>query len=236
MTTSPRATRLTITGAFLALALAFSACSGSPGSVNPAATPTLVPSPSPAPTPTPFPIPDDDRLRIPSIDVFAPLTLKIVPRSGQLPEPETPDDVVVYDFRELPGLGGMPGEGTLVLYGQVDSGRKPCKNGTVPPPCAAVGFYFNNLEPGAKVEVYWEKQRYVYTVVSTCSFETTAPNLTNVMTRQPSPSLILLTETGDFSLTTRRYSHMLEVQPRSSHFEGTGMPGGDKAGLDFHLG
>ena len=56
-----------------------------------------------------------------------------------MPNPNGSDDVAYYNFSAWPGKGGAPGQGgNSVFAGHVDSGRAPCKNGTVPPPCEAV--------------------------------------------------------------------------------------------------
>jgi LPXTG-site transpeptidase (sortase) family protein len=65
-----------------------------------------------------------DRLIIPKLDVDAPFSYKLVPggpTGGQMPNPNGPDDVAYYDFREWPGMGGLPGKGgNVVVAGHVD--------------------------------------------------------------------------------------------------------------------
>ncbi len=62
-----------------------------------------------------------DRLIVPSIGIDAPFTYRQVPASGQMPNPDGPEDVAYYDFGQWPGLGGLPGQGgNVVLAGHVD--------------------------------------------------------------------------------------------------------------------
>jgi len=62
-----------------------------------------------------------DRLLIPAIGVDAPFSDKVVPASGQMPNPNGPEDIAWYDFSGWPGLGGLPGKGgNVVLAGHVD--------------------------------------------------------------------------------------------------------------------
>jgi LPXTG-site transpeptidase (sortase) family protein len=62
-----------------------------------------------------------ERLVIPSIGVDAPFTVKAVPSSGQMPNPNGPNDVAYYDFGGFAGMGGTPGVGgNVVLAGHVD--------------------------------------------------------------------------------------------------------------------
>lgn len=171
---------------------------------------------TPAPTPMATQFPEGNRLRIPSIGVFAPMVLSTVPRNGQLADPNSPDEILYFDFREsgLANFGGQPGQGTLVLTGKLDEGTQPCKGGTVPPPCPGVGWDFRRLSTGARVEVYWEKQRYVYTVVSVCYFDRSRPSrdFEQIVTTHMNPTLILMTAGGNFDRATRSYSHTVFVR------------------------
>ncbi|MEX2246795.1 MAG: class F sortase [Dehalococcoidia bacterium] len=61
------------------------------------------------------------RLVIPKIGVDAEFTVRVVPGSGQMPNPNGPWDVAWYDFSGWPGLGGVPNQGgNIVLAGHVD--------------------------------------------------------------------------------------------------------------------
>lgn len=62
-----------------------------------------------------------ERIIIPKIGVDAPFTYKTVPGSGQMPNPNSWNDVAYYDFSSFPGLGGLPNAGgNVVVAGHVD--------------------------------------------------------------------------------------------------------------------
>ncbi|MBI5285750.1 MAG: class F sortase [Chloroflexi bacterium] len=62
-----------------------------------------------------------ERLLIPSIGVDAPFSYKVVGLDGQMPNPDSWDDVSYYDFSQWPNMGGLPGKGgNVVLAGHVD--------------------------------------------------------------------------------------------------------------------
>jgi LPXTG-site transpeptidase (sortase) family protein len=62
-----------------------------------------------------------ERLLIPKINVNAPFSVKVVPGSGTMPNPNGPSDVAYYDFSSFGGMGGLPGAGgNVVLAGHVD--------------------------------------------------------------------------------------------------------------------
>jgi hypothetical protein len=69
------------------------------------------------------------RLIIPRIEVDAPFSYKVVGTDGQMPNPNSWDDVAYYDFSQWPDLGGLPGKGgNIVVAGHVDYIRhgRPC--------------------------------------------------------------------------------------------------------------
>jgi LPXTG-site transpeptidase (sortase) family protein len=64
-----------------------------------------------------------DRLIIEKIGVDAPFTVKVVPPppTGQMANPNGPEDVAYYDFSAWEGLGGLPNAGgNVVMAGHVD--------------------------------------------------------------------------------------------------------------------
>jgi LPXTG-site transpeptidase (sortase) family protein len=61
------------------------------------------------------------RIRIPAIDVDAPIGARVVGADGQMEDPTGPSDVVWYDFQNMPGFGGVPGQGHNAIFaGHVD--------------------------------------------------------------------------------------------------------------------
>ncbi|TAK57763.1 MAG: hypothetical protein EPO22_11765, partial [Dehalococcoidia bacterium] len=49
-----------------------------------------------------------ERLLIPSLEIDAPFSNKVVPPDGQMPNPNSWDDVAYYDFSQFSDLGGLP--------------------------------------------------------------------------------------------------------------------------------
>lgn len=61
------------------------------------------------------------RMRIPSLKVDAPLSIRAVAPGGQMANPSGPDDVVYYDFSAWRGYGGYPSAGGNAIFaGHVD--------------------------------------------------------------------------------------------------------------------
>jgi sortase (surface protein transpeptidase) len=56
------------------------------------------------------------RIRIDAIGVDAPIGVRIVEEDGQMPDPTGPSDVVWYDFQNMPGFGGIPGNGNNAIF------------------------------------------------------------------------------------------------------------------------
>ncbi len=85
-----------------------------------------------------------DRLVIPSIGVDTPVSSAVVSPNGVMPDPSGYFNVVWYDFRNHPGLGGYATGGNLVIAGHVDSAVY-----------GAVVFYnLGQLQVGAIIEYY----------------------------------------------------------------------------------
>ena len=105
---------------------------------------------------------DGDRLQIAKFNIDAPLVLKTVGSDGQMPDPDDADSVVLYDFSAWPGLGGRPAPAATRPRGPRRSGKKPCHNGTVKPPCEAVFWDVNKLKVGE-----WSMSKWVAPISST---------------------------------------------------------------------
>ncbi len=180
----------------LTLVVSLAACGGSKDQTEPTAS--LVPATStPAATATP-PAPSVDTVRIPSIGVDAPLTVRVVGPDGRQGDPDGTDDVAISDFNAWPKYGGLPGAGNTILFGRVDSGSQPCKRGTVPPPCRAIFWDLRMLTKGADIQVYWQGQRYDYKVVSKCLFVLAAGKYDDVVAKTEAELLTLVTGGGTF--------------------------------------
>lgn len=94
-------------------------------------------------------------LSIPKLGVHAALSSRAVSRSGVMPDPAGPWDVVWYDFPNHPGVGGFPGEGgNAVFAGHVDYVR-----------IGKVVFgYIETLVPGDQIIVNTPTGPLVYAV------------------------------------------------------------------------
>ncbi|HEX5370088.1 MAG TPA: class F sortase [Dehalococcoidia bacterium] len=163
-----------------------------------------------APTGTP-PIPgseQNDRIIITKANVDAPIKYKDVPpQGGALPSPDTPDDVVFYDFAGFDGFGGSPGVGGNAIFsGHVDSGHMACKNGTVQPPCEAVFWDINKLSQGDIIEIDLGDFVYKYSVTGAQDIKADdVAKWADVWKATPTESITLITCAGDFNRTTSEY-------------------------------
>lgn len=168
------------------------------------ASPTLVP---PTATPdVPRPGNPGDRLVLKRFGISAPLHLKVVGADGQMPDPDNPDEVVVYDFSNFQGLGGVPGQGgNTVFSGHVDSGFKPCKNGTVKPPCTAVFWDLRQVKTGDEIEVHVLDRVYTYRVTANQAVTAGTANWDQIVARTEQESITLLTCDGTFNPATHEY-------------------------------
>jgi len=188
--------------------------SGGLKSETPEATPEAtidLNQPTPVATRDPnAPIPgggNGDRLIIQKFGVNAPLTYKVVPPDGVMPNPNGPDDVAYYDFKSHEGLGGVPGFGNIVLAGHVDSGRAACKNGTVPPPCTAVFWDIGGLRVGDQIELSVGGQSYNYSVTSNQPVPAATGDWGRIVSSTAQESVTLITCGGDFNPVTREYTN-----------------------------
>jgi LPXTG-site transpeptidase (sortase) family protein len=168
--------------------------------------PTAVPT---VDTNAPKPGAPGDKIVISKIGVDAPLTLKSVGLDGQMPNPDGEDDLAVYDFSQYwPGLGGIPGYGgNTVFAGHVDSGFKPCKHGTVQPPCQSVLWDLGKLNVGDQIQVNAAGKTYTYAVTSNQPVSATSGDWTTIVSSTAQETLTIITCGGDFNTTTHEYSH-----------------------------
>jgi LPXTG-site transpeptidase (sortase) family protein len=158
--------------------------------------PTVVPQTNPNLTK----LSGNDRIIISKFGIDAPLNLKTVGSDGQMPDPDTADDVVLYDFSAWPGLGGGPGTGgNAVLAGHVDSGRKACKNGTVKPPCQAVFWDVNKLKTGDEIEIKVNGQSFKYSVKANQAVSATTGPWEQIVSSTAEETITLITCGGTFS-------------------------------------
>lgn len=131
------------------------------------------------------------RLIIPRIKVDAPFSVKTVPASGQMPNPNSWDDVAWYDFSNWPGLGGTPGKGgNVVVAGHVDYIRHG----------PAVFWDLRELKAGDKVEIKMKDGSTItYEVVFNKIVPANTGNFDQVVAATAGESMTLITCTGDFN-------------------------------------
>ena len=152
----------------------------------------------------------DFKFVIPKFSIEAPLTHRKVPPNGVMPNPDGPDDVAYYDFSDFDNFGGAPGlGGNAVFAGHVDSGSKPCNNGTVPPPCQAVLWDLNLLELGDIIEIHANGDIFMYEVTSNQPVSASLSDGTwdQIVSSTEGETLTIITCGGDFNRETREYSN-----------------------------
>jgi hypothetical protein len=166
-----------------------------------------------APANQPQPLPDlnlqavsaGDRFSIPRFGVDAPLSFRVVGEDGRLEDPDGSDDVSYYNFSTWPGYGGGPGiGGNAVFAGHVDSGFAPCRNGTVPPPCAAVLWDLNKIVQGDEITVTIAGETYRYGVISNEAVSEDA-EWAPIFASGQQETLTVITCGGDFNPQTHNY-------------------------------
>ncbi|HEU0075998.1 MAG TPA: class F sortase, partial [Dehalococcoidia bacterium] len=113
-------------------------------------------------------------------------------------------------FSDFEHYGGAPGlGGNAVFAGHVDSGSKACKNGTVPPPCEAVLWDLNLLEPGDIIEIQANGEIYKYEVKTNQPVSASLNDGTwdQIVSSSEEETLTIITCGGDFNRETREYSN-----------------------------
>jgi sortase (surface protein transpeptidase) len=145
---------------FLSLLALVAACGGGGKNAAPAATPNDAGA-GPQGTSA------VDSIVIPNAGVDAPLTLETLTVGQALPSPNGNNDVALYDFSAIPGLGGLPGRGgNIVLSGRsisdIDCGSQVA-------PCPAVFALLLKVAAGDSVTINWQGHEYNYQVVSVCN-------------------------------------------------------------------
>ncbi len=150
----------------------------------------------------------DFRFVITKFGIEAPISYRKVPPTGIMPNPEGPDDVAYYDFSDFDNFGGAPGlGGNAVFAGHVDSGFKPCQNGTVPPPCEAVLWDINLLAPGDIIEIHANGEIFKYEVTSNGPVSASLADGTwdRIVSSTEEETITIITCSGDFNRETHEY-------------------------------
>jgi len=131
-----------------------------------------------------------DRLLIPKIGIDAPFSDKVVPPDGQMPNPNSWDDVAYYDFSQFSGLGGLPGKGgNIVIAGHVDYIRHG----------PAVFWRLHELQPGDIVTIRMtDGTEYNYKIEFNKVLDPNAADWTGIVSATADESVTLITCTGVF--------------------------------------
>jgi LPXTG-site transpeptidase (sortase) family protein len=132
-----------------------------------------------------------DRIIIPKIGVDAPFSYKVVPGSGQMPNPNGPDDVAYYDFGAWPGMGGLPGVGgNVVVAGHVDYINYG----------PAVFWDLNTLTVGDRVQIRLKDGTLIeYAIEFNKNIEAADADWTAIVAGTADESITLITCGGEFS-------------------------------------
>lgn len=132
-----------------------------------------------------------DRIIIPKAGVDAPFSYKVVPTGGQMPNPNSWDDVAYYDFVNWPGMGGLPGKGgNVVVAGHVDY----INHGP------AVFWDLDKLEVGDRVQIRLTDGTVIeYAIEFNKHIEADKADWTAIVAGTADESITLITCEGQFS-------------------------------------
>lgn len=156
-----------------------------------------------------------DRIIIPKIGVDAPISFKKVGKDGQMPMPNTPDDIAYYDFSLFPNLGGRISEpGNAIFSGHVDSGFDYCDFGKTPPPCDAVLWNLDKLMPLDKIEIKYKGKSLLYAVVSNKQINLLVSSWKKVLKSTKTETVTIITCAGEFNEEKISYDARQVVKAR----------------------
>ena len=153
------------------------------------------------------------RIRIPAIDVDAPLSRRTVGADGQMANPSGPSDVAWYDFVGWPSLGGEPGAGrNAVFAGHVD------RNAYLD--YAGVNYFgpgifygLRRLDEGDTIEVTYRGKTIRYAVAWRRDLSPSSGDWDEVFSADVSKeSITLVTCSGDFDARTQEYRRRTVVR------------------------
>jgi LPXTG-site transpeptidase (sortase) family protein len=174
---------------------------------DPPAETEAVSTPTPAATAqaqsTPAPavrrrVPGWPRIRIPAIDVDAPISNKSMGADGVMQNPNGPEDVAWYDFSSRPGGGG-----NVVMAGHVDYHDYG----------AAVFARLRYLDPGDTIEIALQNgTRYAYRVTSVRTYNVSALPTSDIIGPTRGETLTLITCDGEWNSRAGGYNSRLVVR------------------------
>ena len=154
-----------------------------------------------------------NRFIIPKIKVDAPISFKKAGKEGKMPMPDSPDDVVYYDFSLLPGFGGLIGKsGNAIFSGHVDSGFDYCDYGKTPPPCKAVLWDLDQLVPSDILAIIYNGKEYKYKVSSNKKMG--IRRLQKVLMSTKGEMITIITCSGNFDFDNHSYEKRQVVRAK----------------------
>jgi LPXTG-site transpeptidase (sortase) family protein len=143
----------------------------------------------------------NDRLAMPRLGINAPVNISVVPPDGTMGVPLGANDVVLYDFSAIPGLGGYPGHGgNTVIAGHVDY---IC--------CLAVFAPLRNVEKGDVIDYYTGEGDHFQYVVQWFGDYGPDTNWASLVGGGPNV-MTLITCNGTFDVVAHEYSHRRVVR------------------------
>jgi LPXTG-site transpeptidase (sortase) family protein len=164
---------------------------------EPIKTPTAGPSPTPTNRFPPGSIAPVARLRIPRVEIDAPVVVRGVDPAGKMLTPDNAYDTAWYDFSARPGS-----DGNAVFSGHVDYVR-------VGP---AVFWNLKDLEQGDLIEVEMEDGAvYTYAVNTKIQYDAATAPVDAIVGPSPEQQVTLITCSGTFSNATHQYDKRLVV-------------------------
>ncbi|MGA2285808.1 MAG: class F sortase [Dehalococcoidia bacterium] len=143
------------------------------------------------------------RMKIPSIGVDAPVTIRVMGSDGVMGVPNGKDDVVWYDFSAFPGMGGYPGSGgNAVFAGHVD----------YHPHYEAVFWDLHLVGPGDIIEVDLPDGTPVRYSVQWSKQIGDSEDFSSYVTNTGDDTITIVTCQGTFNSATHNYDHRLVVR------------------------
>lgn len=154
------------------------------------------------------------RMRIPAINVDAPISSHGVAADGQLQDPIGPSDVAWYDFSKLPGFGGTPGGGENAVFAAHVDRAGHLDYAGVDYNGPGIFFWLDRLNAGDVIEVTMRGKTLRYAV--TWAREVPATDRDEwedlLASDVDEESITLVTCGGDFDRATQEYASRLVVR------------------------
>lgn len=161
------------------------------------------------------------RLRVPGLGIDAPVGVRSVPASLEMPSPTGPADVVLYDFPTAPHYGGMPGRGgNVVVSGHVDYSYKlPYAEANYTG--LAVFALLRTAQPNSdQIQLQFDGRTLTYTVQWVRSVSAANGNWGDLLANDVGgvDAITIVTCDGDFDPATQEYTNRTVVRAVRSAF------------------